>query len=70
MFVIDLSDMKSWLARAADAQWRVLAGCAFMVLAMASIQYDELIAPEVSRVSDGWSTVATDLSRKVASFSL
>ena len=70
MFVYDLSEVKSWLARAADMQWRALAGAAFMVLAMASIQYDELIAPEVSRVSDGWSTAATDFSKRLASFSL
>jgi len=69
-YVIDLSGVKSRLRHVADAYWRVLGGFAFIVIAMAAIQYDEHIAPEVSRLSDGWSTAATDLSRKVTSFSL
>ena len=69
-YVIDLSGVKSWLREMGDAHWRALGGLAFMIIAMAAIQYDEHIAPEVSRISDGWSTAATDFSRKVASFTL
>ena len=67
-FVIDLSGVRTSLRRVADAQWRMLGGLAFMVIAMAAIQYDELIAPEVHRLSDGWSTAATDFRSKLASF--
>jgi len=69
-YSIDLSGVKSWLGEAGDALWRVLGGFAFMILAIAAIQYDELVAPEVSRISDGWSNVATDVGRKLASFTL
>ena len=67
--VIDLDEAKQKVRRLFNAQWRVLAGVAFMALAMAAIQYDEVIAPEVARLSDGWSTVA-DFSRKLTSFTL
>lgn len=69
-YIIDLSEVKQGLRRVLDAQYRVLAGIAFTLLAMSAIQYDEIIAPEVSRLSDGWSTAATDFSRKLASFTL
>lgn len=69
-YVIDLSGVKSWLHDFADAQWRTLGGLAFMIIAMAAIQYDELVAPEMNRLSDSWSTAATDFSRKLASFTL
>jgi hypothetical protein len=70
MFGFDLSDMKEQLRNLFDAQWRTCAGAAFMALAMVAIQYDEVIAPGVSRVSDAWSGAATDLSRRVAGFAL
>jgi hypothetical protein len=41
-----------------------------MVMAMASIQYDEQVAPELARLNDGFSHVATDFSKKLASFTL
>lgn len=69
-YVIDLSGVKQKLRRAMDANWRALGGAAFVILAMVSIQYDEHVAPEVSRLSDGWSTVAMDFSKKLSSFTL
>jgi hypothetical protein len=69
-YFFDLTEAKQMLRRAMDAQWRALAGLAFMALAMAAIQYEEIIAPELTRLSDGWSTVATDFSRRLASFTL
>jgi hypothetical protein len=68
-YLIDFSDVKRRLKRLFDAHWRGLAGVAFMALAMAAIEYDEIIAPEVNRLSDGWSTVA-DFSRRLTSFTL
>jgi hypothetical protein len=50
--------------------WNALAGVAFICLAMAAIQYDETIAPQVERISDGWSNAATGVSRKLTSFTL
>jgi hypothetical protein len=69
-YFFDLTEVKQRLRRLRDAQWRAFAGLAFMALAMAAIQYEEIIAPELSRLSDGWSTAATDFSRRLASFTL
>jgi hypothetical protein len=63
-------DVKATLRRLGDAQLRLWAGMAFMVLAMASIQYDENIAPGVTRISDAWNSAATDLGRSLAGFTL
>jgi hypothetical protein len=70
MFGIVLTDFRATLRRFADGQTRLWAGLAFMVIAMAAIQYDEFVAPEMTRVADAWGTVATDFSRKLASFTL
>lgn len=70
MFGFDLSDVREQLRNVFDAQWRAWAGAAFMALAMVAIEYDEVIAPGVSKVSDVWSSAATDLSRRVAGFAL
>jgi len=70
MFSLDLNTIKQALRPIIDAQWRAVAGLAFMALAMAAIQYDEIIAPEVSRLSDSFGSVATDMSRRLASFTL
>ncbi len=69
-YVLDLSGVKQTMQRAFDAQWRVWGGLAFMALAMVAIQYDEIIAPEVARLSDGWSTTASDFSKRLTSFTL
>lgn len=69
-YVIDLSSVRASMRRVADAQWRMLGGLAFMIIAMAAIQYDELIAPEVHRLSDGFATATTDFRSKLASFTL
>ncbi|MEZ5959881.1 MAG: hypothetical protein R3C30_05570 [Hyphomonadaceae bacterium] len=70
MFKIAFIELKQNLRSAFDTQWRGLAGLAFMVLAMAAIQYDERLAPELNRLNDGFSHVATDFSKKLASFTL
>lgn len=67
--MLGLRDVKDTLRRFADTQVRAIAGIAFMLMAMAAIEYDELIAPKVGWISDAW-TVAGDLSRKITSFTL
>ncbi|MBX3430438.1 MAG: hypothetical protein KF779_12735 [Hyphomonadaceae bacterium] len=70
MFKIAAIELKQNFRAALDAHWRGLAGLAFMVLAMVSIQYDEHLAPELNRLNDGISHVATNFSNKLASFTL
>jgi hypothetical protein len=70
MFGSLLNDMRSALRRGLDAQARVWGGLAFMAMAMVAIQYDEIIAPEVHRLSDGVSAVASDMRSRLASFTL
>ena len=65
-----LSDLKQRMREFRDAQYRFWAGAAFVVLAMASIQYEEVIAPGVSRVGDALGGVTQDFRSKLASFSL
>lgn len=65
-----VQELKSTLRGLFDRQLRLWAGMAFMALAMASIQYDEIIAPGVGRISDAWNSAATDLGRTLASFTL
>lgn len=45
-------------------------GAAFVAAAMISIQYQEVVAPHVSRLSDAWSNTALDLGRRLSSFTL
>jgi hypothetical protein len=70
MFKIALIELKQTFRSMFDAQFRVWAGLAFMILATATIQYEERVAPELTRLNDGFSHVATDFSKKLASFTL
>lgn len=65
-----IDDLKATLQSLFDRQFRLWAGMAFMALAMASIQYDENIAPSVGRITDAWSSATSDLGRTLASFTL
>lgn len=65
-----VDDMKATFRSLFDTQFRLWAGMAFMTLAMASIQYDEIIAPSVGRISNAWSSATTDLGRSLAGFTL
>lgn len=62
--------LKTALRGLFDAQFRLWAGMAFTVLAMASIQYDEIIAPGVGRISQAWTSATSDLGRTLAGFTL
>jgi hypothetical protein len=65
-----MSDMKQVMRSLWNAQYRVLAGVAFMALAMAAIQYEEVVAPKVHGLSDGFGAIASDMSRRLTSFTL
>lgn len=70
MIGIALGDLRQALSEAALRQFRLWAGAAFMALALVAIEYEEVIAPEVGRISDAWSSLASDLGRRLASFTL
>jgi hypothetical protein len=70
MFGFALTEMKQHVNDRWDLMYRFFAGGAFVVLAMASIQYDEHVAPNVERVSNAWSMTATDVGRRLSSFTL
>ena len=70
MFGSILSDMRQITRSAWHSQYRVWAGLAFMALAMVSIQYDEVVAPKVHGLSDGFGAIASDMSRRLTSFTL
>lgn len=65
-----LDDLKAMLRTVCDRQFRLWAGMAFMTLALASIQYDEIIAPGVGRISEAFNAATSDLGRSLASFTL
>ena len=65
-----VQELRATLRGLFDTQFRLWAGMAFMTLALASIQYDEIIAPGVGRISDAWNSATSDLGRTLASFTL
>ncbi|MEZ6023799.1 MAG: hypothetical protein R3C16_10400 [Hyphomonadaceae bacterium] len=69
-YQFELSGVKVRMRSVFDAQWRLLAGFAFMFLAMAAIQYEEQIAPEVTRITSGLDAVTADFRTKLTSFTL
>lgn len=70
MLQLTLNDLKQQLRGLRDAQLRFWVGAAFVVLAMASIQYEEVIAPGVSRVGDAWMGAADGFRTRLNGFSL
>jgi len=66
-FAIDLRERLHDLVAAQTRTWM---GAAFVAAAMFSIQYEEVFAPHVTRISDAWTNTAADLSRRISSFSL
>lgn len=69
-FMFDLNDWKERFRDACAAPVRALAGAAFVAAALVSIEYDEVVQPGVDRISNVWGSVATDLGRKLSSFTL
>jgi hypothetical protein len=68
MGCVMFDELKATFRSLCDRQFRLWAGMAFMALALASIQYDEIIAPGVGRISEAWNAAASDFSRSLASF--
>lgn len=62
MFALAISDVRETLTNLLNNHLRWWAGAAFVALAMLSIQYEEVIAPSVSRISDAWSSTAAKLN--------
>lgn len=69
-FAIGLHDVRERFRRVFNAQWRAWAGAAFVALALASIEYDEVVAPGMNRLSGAWSNVAADFGRRFSSLAL
>lgn len=63
-----IGELKATLRSLGNTQFRFWAGIAFMALALASIQYDEIIVPGVGRISQAWNSAASDFTRSLASF--
>lgn len=70
MFDLDMSELKLQLRRALDGQVRLWAGGLFVALALMAIEYDEIVAPEMSKISHAWGSAVTDLGRRLSVFSL
>ena len=69
-FAIDLHDLREHFHGLVAAQARTWVGAAFVAAAMFSIQYEEVLAPHVTRISDAWNATTADISRRIAGFSL
>ena len=69
-FAIDLYDFRHALRSLVAAHARTWVGAAFVASAMVSIQYEEVFAPHVSRITNMWTTTTADLNRRISSFSL
>ena len=69
-FAIDLHDLQEHFGALLAAQARTWMGAAFVAAAMFSIQYEEVFAPHVTRISDAWTNTTADLSRRISSLSL
>ena len=69
-FAIDLHDLREHFDDLVAAQARTWMGAAFVAAAMFSIQYEEVFAPHVSRITDVWTSTTSDISRRIASLSL
>lgn len=69
-YTIDFDDLAGKVRDALTPHWRGMAGAFFMVLALVAIEYDEIFAPSVNRISDAWSATAKDVGGKLTSFTL
>lgn len=59
---LDLSDAREALSNVFNQHLRTWIGAAFVALAMLSIQYEEVIAPNVSRITDAFSSTTAKLT--------
>lgn len=70
MLSLAVNDAMDTLGHFFAGQMRLWAGALFMALALAAIQYEEVIAPEMSRLTMGLDSATSDLRTKLASFTL
>ncbi|MBI3437364.1 MAG: hypothetical protein HY054_01700 [Proteobacteria bacterium] len=69
-FAIDLHDLREHFDSVIAAQARTWMGAAFVAAAMFSIQYEEVLAPHVERISNAWNATTADISRRISGVSL
>jgi hypothetical protein len=62
MIALDFSDAREALTNVLNNHVRTWMGAAFVALAMLSIQYEEVIAPSVSRIGEAWSSTTARLA--------
>lgn len=64
-----LIDLPEWRARWRDVTLTLVSTClgaVFVAMAVVSIEYDETIAPGLSRLTEGWASTAADLTKRFA----
>lgn len=61
-----LVSLKVIVQSALGAVMSALAGLAFIVMASAAIQFDEAIAPQLTKLAQGLDAVAADVGRRMA----
>ena len=62
MIALGFSDARETLSNVFNHPRRWWDGATFVALAMLSIQYEEVIAPSVSRISDAWTSTTAKLT--------
>ncbi|MBL8530237.1 MAG: hypothetical protein JNK94_00750 [Hyphomonadaceae bacterium] len=70
MLTMALSDTSDAFRVFIGSQARFWLGAAFVVLALLAIQYEEVIAPEMGRITNSLDAVTADLRTKLSSFAL
>lgn len=69
-YKIDLTHLGRRMRETMAPHWRTWAGAFFVATALFSIQYDEVLAPTVGKLSQAWSNTALDLGKKLSGFAL
>jgi hypothetical protein len=65
MLPFDVRELNAQGREFAQGLLRACLGALFVAIAVASIEYQETIAPGLNRLSEGWSTTAADLGRRI-----
>lgn len=69
-YTIDLKHLGRQMREQLAPHWRTWAGVFFVATALVSIQYEEVLAPTVGKLSQAWSNTALDLGKKLSGFAL
>jgi hypothetical protein len=62
MISFALGDVRETFTNLFNAHLRTWVGAAFVAVAMLAIQYEEVVAPNVSRISNAWSAATAKLT--------